>query len=416
MKETIRRTSTKLSGILKTDVAYLVSGGFWLSVGQFSSAAASFLLTIAFANLVTPDTYGTYKFIIAVAAIIAIPTLAGINVSLIRAVAQKFEGNIKESIKLKLQWGTFSFLIGVCIALFYYINNDTTLALCFLVATILIPFMEGATVYSSILQGKKRFDLNAKFESFLFFAVSLGQVAVLFLTDEIIYIITSYFALWTLGRIVLLLVVLRRNKISNSNISHESLSLGKHLSIMKAFNTIASNLDRVVLFAILGPASVAAYSIALAPVLQIKVGSAMIKTLSLPKFSEKDHLTIGSYLRKLFIMTGALTLGCVAYILLSPLFFELVFPKYTEAVVYSQILAVGIISFGSALNGAILIAKNAKKLLYIQTAFTYGVQIIFVIIGIVYFDILGAVVAFVLSQFFYLIFSSANVISILRKQ
>ncbi len=47
---------------IKTDMIYLVKGGFWLTLGQIISSVSSLLLVIAFANLLPKETYGIYKY------------------------------------------------------------------------------------------------------------------------------------------------------------------------------------------------------------------------------------------------------------------------------------------------------------------------------------------------------------------
>jgi O-antigen/teichoic acid export membrane protein len=43
-------------------MVYLAHGSFWLSSSSLISAAISFALALAFANLFTKDAYGTYKY------------------------------------------------------------------------------------------------------------------------------------------------------------------------------------------------------------------------------------------------------------------------------------------------------------------------------------------------------------------
>ena len=47
-----------------TDMVYLATGGFWLISGQIFYSATAFLLSIAFANLWSKETYGIYTYII----------------------------------------------------------------------------------------------------------------------------------------------------------------------------------------------------------------------------------------------------------------------------------------------------------------------------------------------------------------
>jgi len=61
LKDKIYRLLRRSEKYFKTDMVYLAHGGFWLTLGQIISSAASFLLAIAFANLLPKETYGTYK-------------------------------------------------------------------------------------------------------------------------------------------------------------------------------------------------------------------------------------------------------------------------------------------------------------------------------------------------------------------
>src|SRR3989344_4033868 len=76
---TLLRSSEKY---FKTDMVYLAKGGFWLVVGQLIVSGVSFGLSVAFANLLEPDVYGTYRYILTIFNFLAIPTLTGINVAL----------------------------------------------------------------------------------------------------------------------------------------------------------------------------------------------------------------------------------------------------------------------------------------------------------------------------------------------
>lgn len=48
----------------KTDMVYLAKGGSWLFSAQVLSGALSFILAIAFANLVPKEAFGTYKYVL----------------------------------------------------------------------------------------------------------------------------------------------------------------------------------------------------------------------------------------------------------------------------------------------------------------------------------------------------------------
>ena len=144
----------------KTDMVYLTSGGFWLTLGQVVSSLSALVLAVAFANLVPPETYGTYKYLLSIASIFAIFTLPGMNTALVRAVAQGHEGLIHSVTRSRV---THSFL-GSVVALvgsgYYFLNENLELSLALLVIAATLPVFDTATGNFSYLLGKSRFGLK----------------------------------------------------------------------------------------------------------------------------------------------------------------------------------------------------------------------------------------------------------------
>jgi short subunit fatty acids transporter len=53
----------------KTDMVYLLKGGFWLNLNNVISSGLSFVLSILFAKYVSKEAYGSYQFLISFASI-----------------------------------------------------------------------------------------------------------------------------------------------------------------------------------------------------------------------------------------------------------------------------------------------------------------------------------------------------------
>jgi O-antigen/teichoic acid export membrane protein len=96
----------------KTDMIYLAKGGTWLGIGQAFSLCITLLLSVLFANLISPESYGIYKYILSIAALLALPTLSGMDSAITRTVAQGFDGTIYEALKQKMLYGSFTFIAG----------------------------------------------------------------------------------------------------------------------------------------------------------------------------------------------------------------------------------------------------------------------------------------------------------------
>jgi O-antigen/teichoic acid export membrane protein len=171
---------------------------------------------------------------------------------------------------------------------------------------------------------------------------------------------------------------------------------------MGIIGNIANYLDRLLLFHYLGAAEVAIYSIAIAPSEQLKGLFKNITTLAFPKYAEKHEKKssdlfagYGAKMWRFFLLASSIA---VVYVVAAPYLYQIFFPKYLGAVVYSQIFALSLVTVISSIPVTILQAQAAKRKLYtLNTASSIG-QIAFLFILIPYYGIMGAVIARLLSR------------------
>src|ERR1700674_1685174 len=86
------------------DMVYLVEGGFWLSIGTAVTALSSFVLSIAFANLLSPVAYGIYKYTLSLASTFNAFTLTGLATAVTVGVSNTKEGILKQAFWANLWW------------------------------------------------------------------------------------------------------------------------------------------------------------------------------------------------------------------------------------------------------------------------------------------------------------------------
>lgn len=323
----------------KTDMVYLTKGTFWLTLGQVISSASSFLLAIAFANLLPKETYGIYRYILSIVGILSIPTLSGMNTTVTQAVARKYEGSIIPALKMKIYWGALGSLAGLILAGYYYFQGNATLAISFLVVSAFMPFMDSFTLYDSLLSGKKLFRISTNYGIISQIISAVVLVSVLFFTKNLFLILLAYFLTWTITRFIFLKITLKKFPL-NQNEDPKTLSYGKHLSFMGIIGTVAAYLDRLLIFHYLGAAEVAIYSIAIAPPDQIKNLFKNIPTLAMPKLAQRSFKEIDNilYKRLFYLFITGLALA-VIYSMLAPYFFKMFFPQYMDSVFYSQLFS-----------------------------------------------------------------------------
>lgn len=333
----------KLEQYTKTDMVYLTSGGFWLGVGQITASVSAFLLAIAFANLLSPETYGTYKFVLSVVGILGIPTLGGINTALSQAISRDIEGVFIHGLFTKIRWGLAGTIGSLVLATYYYINGNTTLTLAFIIVAPFIPLFETLGIYSVYLQGKRLFHQSTVNYVIMRIVYVTALIGAAFLTNNVLLVIFTYFVSLTAINFILLLKTLKTSP-PNSNTEDGIMRYGKHLSLIGVVGKIGSYLDALLLFHYLGPIYVAQYAFARAPIDQITATYKNIPLLALPKLSNRLIPSIHELLptRLLQLLLIGIFIG-ISYALIAPIVFPIIFPIYLDSVIYSQLLAVTLI-------------------------------------------------------------------------
>lgn len=348
----------------KTDMVYLAKGGSWLFAGNIISVILSFVLALAFANLLPKETYGTYKYIIALLGILSIPSLKKIATSLSQAVARGFEGNYLETVKIKIKWGLIGSLASLLFSAYYFFQGNSTLGYAMLVISIFIPFYNSFYLYLSYLGAKKLFNKFTQYNIATRVVTTTIMVATIFFTQNIIIIIFSFIVSETLTRFYFLKKSFKKFP-PNKEKDPSAISYGKHLSLMEVINVIAEQADKILLFHYIGASELAVYSIATTPVDQIRSLILNIRDLAFPKLSKESGEIIKQTLPNKILKASLIILPLIAiYVLIAPWFFATFFPEYLESIKLSQILSLILILTPLTLLSSSLSAKKQIKSLY----------------------------------------------------
>ena len=90
LRNYLYQTLRKGESLFKTDMIYLAKGGGWLVFGQAIATFLGFFVSIAFANLISKESFGIYKFVLSMAGIVGAFSLTGLGVAVTQSVAQRF--------------------------------------------------------------------------------------------------------------------------------------------------------------------------------------------------------------------------------------------------------------------------------------------------------------------------------------
>jgi len=351
----------------QTDMIYATKGGFWLLFNQITVSVVNILTTLFLVNLLTKETFGTYKFVLSFFGILSIPALSGLNTAIVNAAAKNENGAFVKAFFLKLKYGALGSLAGLVVALYYCVKGNNILCLCFLIAACFVPFFNSFSLYESFLSGKKNFSLLSRF-SIITQLISLICLAGAVLLSKNIYILLlAYFLPLTLSY---LFFFYRTKKIFQPQgpVNPQTVNFGKHLSIISIWGNISAQIDKIILWHFLGPAPLAIYAVAMMLPDKIKDILKIIGSLATPKLVTRPLCELKKSVPQKTVLLFFLAFAAMfVYIVSAPLLFRYFIPQYRSYVHYSQVYALMLLFYPRLLIGATLYAKQKTKEIYLNT-------------------------------------------------
>ena len=383
----------------KTDMLYLTKGGFWLSLSTFVSAAATFGLSIAFANLISPESYGVYKYVLSLAAVFGAFTLTGLETAVVQATSQGKEGILHKAFAVNLLWSAPMTIAATAAALYYGFHGNFSLGIGLLCIAFIQPVITSAALAGAYTNGKKLFRINAEYYAARTIVPAVALLGTMLLTDNPLALISVNFAANLLVALGMYWYTMRTLQ-PHSHYDPSDISYAKHLSGMGIFSNLADNIDKILTFQLLGAAPLAIYSFALALPSQSKLFTKSLANLMLPKFAERPEAELRAGMEeKMFRFFLLWFFVAAAYVLIAAYIFRLFFPQYMEAVFLSQVYAVSLLAAVASPINIFMTAKRKIRVQYAQS-FILGIfQIVSTVIGIWLAGLLGLVVARVATRF-----------------
>ena len=398
LREQREKWLDRLERYVKTDIRYLVHGGFWIMMGKVIFFLLSFLTLLAFSHWVTKDTYGTYQYVISVMGVASIASLPGVNVAMIKSVAQGKEGSFMQGIHARIRFATIGSVCLLVVSAYYFAQHGYILGATFLATSIFLPFMQSSDSFEYFWNGRKNFKRATWYLIITTAVPAFLLIATLWKTSNILYITLILLIANTASRWIAVYVT--HSYVENTIPDEHLLSLGKSLTLVQGIDMISGYIDKIFLWKFTTPASVAIYSFAQIPILKAQQITP-IQMLALPKLSNKnisdEKKTILVKFLKLFLVTIPVT---VFILLVAPLFFKWFFPQYTEALPYFNALSL-IVVLGPCvlLNSALIAAMKKREIVGIQTASLIGRIILFCVL-VPLWGIWGTVVSVISTELF----------------
>lgn len=377
----------------RTDMVYLASSGYWMNLSFVFTSVFSFLLSIAFANLLPKTEYGIYQYVLALSAFLTAFTFTGMNAAITQAVANGREGVFKSSIRIQLIWNTIPGLIALAGGIYYFLNGNLVLGLGLACVALSLPITSAFNSYSAFLNGRKNFRSSAFYgiagNSIYYICIFSGLL--LFPSAAALLLINL---MVTAGAAVTLYFVTVQKHRPNHSPDPEAIGYGRHLTFLSVLSTVAAHVDKILVFQFLGAASLASYAIAILLPERLAGAFKSLLYIAFPRFSGREMPLIqSSIVWKAFLLLLLTTFCATAYALFAPLLLGIIYPEYGEIIPYSQVYAFTFVATIGHLVTIVLIAHKRLKELYVLNLTIPIIHVVLQILGIVIWGLWGLIVA-----------------------
>ncbi|MBX4195344.1 oligosaccharide flippase family protein [Candidatus Parcubacteria bacterium] len=384
----------KSERLFKTDMIYVARSGFWLTLGQVVSVGLAFISSLFFANVVPKEVYGNYKFIIATTSILGALSLTGMGTVVVQAVARGAEGVFGDAVRTTLKWGVIMLGAAILSGGYYFAHDNSTLGFSFLIAGASMLLINSYSLYGNYLVGKKNFKDGTVYNTISQIVITTSVILMAVLTKNILAIVSAYFIMGAATTIFFYRRAVSKNHL-NSVRDDSLIAYSKHISVMNFFGTFANQLDKVLIFHYLGAANLAIYVFAQAIPDQFKGAFKNLFGIAFPKYATIPESDLrSSIIKKVLQLTAISVILALIYIFSAPFIFNLLFPKYIDAIFFSQIYILGLITIpGITLFGIYFQVKKDVLMMYRLTAISHISTIIVTVFFVYKYGLLGAVIA-----------------------
>ena len=376
LKIKAKKILRRIEKYTKTDMVYLARSGFWSLLGQGVGSLSSFIVVFLLANILSKETFGQYRFILSVIPIFTLFTLPGIGTTLVRSIARGHVVDLTKIAKTKIKWSLLGSFLALGVSFYYFYLGNNLLGFALIFVAIFLPFIETFYIYSAYFKGKQDFKTAAIYDSISRIFQAGIIIIIAFITKNVVVLIIAFFIGQLIARFFFYKKTLKymSQQVSIedpiSGVHDDTISYGKHLSILNIVSTITDNLDKLLVWHFLGAETLAIYYIALTIPKNVVLLFNVVPRVAFPKFSKNtwEAAERKKVVRKIFLFFAVLIIPALIYALLVPFVIPIIFRAYHASIFPAMILAsLIVISPVNAMVGQILFAqKSIKKILAVQ--------------------------------------------------
>lgn len=374
----------------------------WAIINQIVLSIGAFGTIVVLSRFLHREIFGEIRYIAAILAILSFFSLPGASSIVIQGVSAIGKKRVVQIIREQLQWGLIATAGALCFSLFYFLKGNMGLGYGFLVGGFFAPIANLYQMPGYILAGLKHFKSKTFVDGAILLAIILGAVLGTLLFRNIPGTLFFYFGIQSITTLIFLLYTVKKIPAGDTIDATEILDIThtKQLTIFQAPFTFLPALEKVFIYLLLGPSSLAIFTIAVLPIEHMRSAFRSLLQFSvLPHF--EDEAKVALSLKRWLVTASALTVGGIVVLLIFiKIILPIFFPQYIEAVRFSFILILAIIPVPLQILTLALIARRKIKDLFLYAGSLTVVNIVTFLALIPIFGLMGAVVAKVVTEFF----------------
>jgi O-antigen/teichoic acid export membrane protein len=401
------RVLDRTGAAARADARYVARGVAWLSAAQAVTSLCALGASIAFAHFMPKETFGTYRYVLSLAGLFSAVSLTGLPTALAAAAARGHDGALRQAAALALRWSLPAGAAAALCGAYYLAHGNGTLGWSLVTLGAAQPLVDASATAFAFISGKKLFRARAAFTLVQTLAYTGALVAAVAMTGEALPAIIAGAAGSLAGYAGLYRYARARYAAPDAAGDAQLGSYAKHLSLMNVLGTVSGQIDKVLLFQFLGPAQVALWSFAQAPVSHLRQISKIMGGVILPKVAnaELGHVRRTALPRALAIFAVSVA-AFGAYWFAAPYLYAVLFPGYQDAVLASRIFALAVLTTPFVLFKQTLIGHRRTRELYVASTVQPIVKIALVA-GAMPWGVTGVAAASAAAEFVNLALSAA---------
>jgi len=380
---------------INKDLLYFITNAPYKFLKATVIIVTNFIITWYLGNKISKDFLGQYQFVLSSMGIFIIFSFPGIKEAILQSSARGYDKSLIIGTRIALKTSLLGSLSILLLSGFYYFfKGDTQLSLALLVVGFFFPFYYTLDNFSYYLTGKGKFKLE-----FIFYLISniflllLLHLSILLSKGNIVLFTTAYFLSNTF---IYLIAYLKCKQELNLQKDPELINYGWFLTKLNSVIYLTNYLDKFLVGLLISPLELATYSIAITLADKVKYLIKPILTVLYPAFSKQ---TIRITIKKIYFIIFFSIITTLILFTSSPILISILFPDFTDSITYARVYS--IILLFLPINTILEFNNKAQKKKNIIKKVIFASRIsflLFIIPGIILFDIWGVIFAKILSH------------------